>query len=75
MAQYSLVSETNRFNILRLRYKAAFDAYRAIANRNSERLNNGGKLSEQERAEEERAAAELQTARDRLMASTSRLGN
>jgi hypothetical protein len=68
------VSETNRFNVLRLRYKAAFDAYAAIANRNADIVRNGGSPSAEERAEEERAAADLQAVRDKLMASTARLG-
>jgi hypothetical protein len=68
------VSETNRCNVLRLRYKMAFDAAKAIAIRNAKLMSNGGTLSEQERAEEIRAAEELQHASDELMASTSRLG-
>jgi hypothetical protein len=50
------VSETNRFNVLRLRYKLAFDACKAIAVRNAK---NRGPISDQERAEEIRAADEL----------------
>ena len=69
------MSDTSRFNILRLRYKAAFDAYQTIATRNAAVLNNGGKLSDQDHTEEERAACDLETARDGLMASTARLGN
>jgi hypothetical protein len=68
------VSETNRFNILRLRYKLAFDAAKAIAVRNAKVFSNGGALSDQERAEEVRAAEELQRAADELMVSTARLG-
>jgi len=68
------VNDTSRFNILRLRYKAAFDAYQALANRNAQLLINGRTLSEQQRVEEERAAADLQSIRDQLMASTSRFG-
>ncbi len=69
------MSETNRLNILRLRYKLAFDAAKAIAVRNAKVLSNGGTLSDQERAEEVRAAEELQHASEELMAPTSRLGN
>ena len=69
------MSDTSRFNILRLRYKAAFDAYQTIATRNAAVLNNGGNLSERDRADEERATCDLETARDELMASTARLGN
>jgi len=63
------VSETNRFNVLRLRYKAAFDAFRSIATRNGERANSGAEPSEQDRAAEERAAAALKKARDDLIAA------
>jgi hypothetical protein len=69
------MNDTSRFNILRLRYKAAFDAYQTIAARNAAVLNNGGKLSVQDRTDEERATCDLETARDELMASTARLGN
>ena len=69
------MTETNRFNVLRLRYKAAFDAYQVTAARNAAVLNRGGALSAQERADEEHAAANLETARDELMTSTARLGN
>jgi hypothetical protein len=69
------VNETNRFNVLRLRYKAAFDACKAIAIRNTKVLRSGGTISDQEHAEEIRAAEELQRASDELMASTSRLGS
>jgi hypothetical protein len=69
------VSDTNVFNVLRLRYKVAFDSYRAISTRNAELLRNGGELSEQARADEDRAAAALKEARDELMAATARIGN
>jgi len=64
-----VVSETNRFNVLRLRYKAAFDAFRSIATRNGQRANSGAEPSEQDRAAEERAAAALKKARDDLIAA------
>jgi hypothetical protein len=71
----TVVSETSRFNVLRLRYKAAFDACKAIAIRNTEALSNGGTISDDERAEELRAAEELQRASDAIMTSTARLGS
>ena len=64
------MSETNRFNELRLRYKAPFDAFRSIATRNGERANSGTEPSEQDLAAEERAAAALKKARDDLMAAS-----
>jgi hypothetical protein len=68
------VSETSRFNVLRLRYKAAFDAAKAIAVRNAAAMSNGGTISDEARAEELRAAEELQRASDEMMSSTARLG-
>jgi hypothetical protein len=73
-SRLAAMTETARFNILRLRYKMALDAAKAVAVRNAKILSNGGELSEQERAEEVRAAEELQHASDQMMASTSRLG-
>jgi hypothetical protein len=52
----------------------AFDAAKAIAIRNAKVLSDGGTLSDQARAEEVRAAEELQQASDELMVSTARLG-
>ncbi|HEY3517195.1 MAG TPA: hypothetical protein VGL98_09140 [Gammaproteobacteria bacterium] len=63
------MSETNRFNVLRLRYKAAFDAFRSIATRNGEQATSGIEPSEEDLAAEQRAAAELKRARDDLMAA------
>jgi hypothetical protein len=63
------VSETNRFNVLRLRYKAAFDAFRSVATRNGEQATSGIEPSAQDLADEERAAAALKKARDDLMAA------
>jgi hypothetical protein len=51
----------------------AFDAAKAIAVRNAKVLSDGGTLSDQEHAEEVRAAEELQRASDELMVSTARL--
>jgi hypothetical protein len=69
--QCSVGNETKAINVARLRYKAAFDAYWAIAKRNADLVKNGGKPSDQERANEERAALDLQTARDELTNSTT----
>ena len=68
------MTETARSNVLRLRYKMALEAAKAIAIRNAKVLIYGGTLSDQERAEEVRAAEELRQASDQMMASTSRLG-
>jgi hypothetical protein len=65
------VNETKEINVARLRYKAAFDTYWAIAKRNAELIKNGGHLTNLERGDEERAAVDLKAARDELTTSTS----
>lgn len=65
----ALMENTSRFNILRLRYKSAFDAYRAIVNRHAEVLSAGHALSDEQRLDEQRAAAELDSLRDELRAA------
>jgi hypothetical protein len=69
----SVVNKTGSFNITRLRYKAAFDAYQAVAKRHAAITNTGAALSEQQRAEEQRAADELRIAREEMNAAASRL--
>ena len=64
---------TGRFNTLRLRYKAIFDAAAAVARRNSGVLKNGGQLTEEQRSDEERAIENLEAARQALLEATSRL--
>lgn len=66
--------DTDRFNLLRMRYKTALDAYHSIAARNAAQLTDGRRPSEQELADERRAAADLQIARDNLMAANRRAG-
>jgi hypothetical protein len=68
------VNETKRVNVLRLRYKAAFDAYWAIAKRNAQLLKLGRQPSAEEVADEDRAAADLRAARNELIVSPERLG-
>lgn len=69
----TVVNQTGSFNITRLRYKAALDAYSTITRRHAALTNRGGLLSEQQRAEEQRAAAALRVARDEMNAAASRL--
>ena len=64
---------TGRFNTLRLRYKAVFDAAETIAKKNAELLKNGGQLTEEQRWEELRAIENLEAARQALLEATSRL--
>lgn len=63
------MDETNRFNTLRLRYRAAFDAYRTIATRHAEALSFGRGLSREEQMAEERAAAALEKVREAIKAA------
>src|SRR5688572_25388327 len=64
-----VVGQTNRINVLRLRYKAAFDAHRTIAMRNADLVERGIALSDQQREDEKRAAAELIKASDEMRKS------
>jgi hypothetical protein len=66
-------NKTGRYSITRLRYKAAFDAYWTIASRHSALLKNGDRISQQQRTQQERAAADLKAARDAMNAAASRL--
>lgn len=61
------VGDTKRFNVLRLKYKAAFDAYHAIVERNAELRKKGTSPSEQERIDEDRSSADLVAARAALL--------
>jgi hypothetical protein len=64
---------TGRFSTVRLRYKAVLDAARVIAQKNAERLKNGGQLTEEQRSDEVRAIEDLEAARQALLEATSRL--
>ena len=66
--------DTARFNMLRMRYKMAYDAHRNIVTRNEEGRAKGEVPSAEDVAAEERAAADLQTARDDLMRANRRAG-
>jgi hypothetical protein len=56
-----------RVERLTLRYKAAFDEYQGIVDKNAEACFTGGKPSEQSLLEEERAFEELDSARHALL--------
>ncbi len=67
-----IVTETGVYRVLRLRYRACWDAYQAIAFDNAELLKKGAKLSDEQLFTERAAAAAVQKARDDLMAAVSR---
>ena len=68
-----VVDDTSRFSVVRLRYRAAFDAYQNISARNAETVSKGGAPSEQDLVAERTAATELNEARDAMMAARARL--
>ena len=68
-----VVDDTSRFNIVRLRYRAAFDAYQTISARNAETVSKGGEPSEQDLVAERTAADDLNKARDAMMAARAHL--
>ena len=68
------MADTARLNVLRMRYKLAYDAHRNIVTRNEERRTKGEVPPHEDLAAEERAAADLQTARENLIRENRRAG-
>jgi hypothetical protein len=69
------VDDTRRFNDLRAHYRAQWDAYQVIAQRNLEIVNAGNLPSTDQLKAEQSAAAAVGLARDQLLAAISRLGH
>ncbi len=67
------MSETGRFNVLRLRYRAHWDAYQAISQANAALALEGKRPPKEQVAAEQKASAELERAKDALLAAISRL--
>jgi hypothetical protein len=74
MAACVAMGETGRFNLLRLRYRAHWDAHRAIAQANATLLFEGKQPSDEQLAAEREAAEALKQANDELLAAISCLG-
>jgi hypothetical protein len=64
----NLTSETGLHRVLRLRYRACWDAYQRLAYQNAELFSSGHKPSEDQLLEEKEAAAAVQKAREDLLA-------
>ncbi len=67
-----VATQTGAYRVLRLRYRACWDAYQAIAYENAELRKKGEKPSEEQLFAEEAAAAAVQKARDDLLSAISR---
>ena len=74
MASSVAMGETGRFNMLRLRYRAHLDAYRAVAQANAALLRNGIQPSAEQLAAEQDAADAVKQAKNELLKAISRLG-
>jgi len=68
------MSETQHFESLRSVYRQRWDAYQLLAYRHAELAHAGQPASPAQRADEQRAAAAVERARDELLAAVSRLG-
>jgi len=68
------MGDTQHFELLRSEYRQRWDAYQVLAYRNAELAHAGQPPSPVERADEQRAAAAVERARDELLAAVSRLG-
>ena len=75
MAAPVVMGETGRFNILRLRYRARWDAYQRISRANAALRQTGQQPSAEELAAEQEAEEALAKARDDLLAAIRRLGH
>jgi len=68
------MGDTQHFELLRSEYRQRWDAYQVLAYRNAELAHAGQPPSPVERADEQRAAAAVERARDELLAAVSHLG-
>ena len=68
------MSDTQHFESLRSKYRQRWDAHQALAYRNAELAHAGQPPSPVQRADEQRAAAAVERARDELLAAVSCLG-
>ena len=75
MATSVASTETGRFNILRLRYRAHWDAYQRISTANAALLQAGKQPSADELKAEQEAGEALAKARNELLAAIPRLGH
>jgi hypothetical protein len=69
------MSDTQHFEWLRSEYRKRWDAHQVLAYRNAERAHAGQPPSPVQLADEERAAAAVERARDELLAAGSRLSH
>lgn len=68
------MKDPQHFESLRSEYRQRWDAYQVLAYRNAELAHAGQPPSPLQRADEQRAAAAVERARDELLAAVSCLG-
>jgi hypothetical protein len=61
------MNDTHQFDELRSQYRARWDAHQALAHKNAELRQNGRQPSNEQVAEEQRAASAVAEARDALL--------
>jgi hypothetical protein len=69
------MTDARRFNELRARYRALWDAYQVIAHENVKLLRDGKKPTDKQLMDEQRAVATVGEARDELVAAINRVGD
>ena len=69
------MNDTQQFECLRSEYRQRWDAYQVLAYRNAELAHAGQPPSSVQLAEEKRAAAAVECARDELLAAVSGLSH
>jgi hypothetical protein len=66
------MDDTSRFDMLRAKYRSLWDAHQVIADHNARLLQAGKQPSDEQLANEQRAAEAVVLARDELLAAIAR---
>jgi hypothetical protein len=69
------MNDTQRFATLRAKYRSLRDAHQIIADRNARLLQSGQRPTDEQLANEQRAAEAVLLARDELLAAMPRVGS
>jgi len=68
------VTDTTRFDVLRLQYRMKWDVCQIVSHRNTLIRNGGRQPSDQQIVDEKQATAAVDQARDALLGAIARLG-
>jgi hypothetical protein len=69
------LKDDKRFDMLRARYRARWDAHQVIADHNARLVKSGKHPSNEQLINEQRAAEAVQLAKDELLAALARAGS